>query len=101
MKKLTFYTMIMMVALSITPMFANSPEPTVSNTKEMPAEVKVMLNRLAEIKEMDKSELTSYEKKSLRKEVRAIKTNLKASGNGVYLSIGAIIIIILLLIILL
>ena len=100
---MTFYTMIMMVALSITPMFANAPEPTtVSNTtKEMPTEVKVMLNRLEEIKEMDKSELTSSERKSLRKEVRGIKANLKASGNGVYLSIGAIIIIVLLLIILL
>ena len=95
--------MIMIMSLSITPMFANIPEPTTvtNTTKEMPAEVKVMLSRLEEIKKMDKSELSSSEKKSLRKEVRAIKTNLKASGNGVYLSVGAIIIIVLLLIILL
>lgn len=91
------------MTLSITPMFANSPEPAAvsTTTKEVPAEVKVMLNRLEEIKKMDKSELTSSERKSLRKEVRAIKTNLKSTGNGVYLSVGAIIIIILLLIILL
>lgn len=99
---MTFYTMMMIMFLSITPMFASIPEPAVnSTTKEIPAEVKVMLNRLEEIKEMDKSELSSSERKSLRKEVRAIKTNLKASGNGVYLSVGAIIIIVLLLIILL
>jgi VIT1/CCC1 family predicted Fe2+/Mn2+ transporter len=43
---------------------------------------------------MDKSSLNSSEKKELRKEVREIKSELKASGNGVYFSVGAIIIII-------
>jgi hypothetical protein len=50
---------------------------------------------------MDKSELSSTEKKELRKEVRAIKAELKSTGNGIYLSVGAIIIVILLLILLL
>jgi hypothetical protein len=59
-----------------------------------------MLARLNEIKAMDKSNLTSSDKKELRKEVKTLKTNLKASGNGLYLSVGAIIIILLLLIIL-
>jgi hypothetical protein len=36
-----------------------------------------MLNRLEEIKEMDKSSLKSSEKKELRKEVREIKSELK------------------------
>jgi hypothetical protein len=53
-----------------------------------------MLNRLEEIKEMDKSSLKSSEKE-LRKEVREIKSELKRSGQGVYFSVGAIIIIIL------
>lgn len=75
-----------------------TPAPTSS---EMPAEVKIMLNRLEEIKEMDKSDLSSKEKKALRKEVRSIKAELRSTGNGVYLSVGAIIIIILLLILLL
>ena len=60
-----------------------------------------MLNRLDEIKAMDKTNMSSVEKKELRKEVRTIKKELKSTGNGVYLSIGAIIIIILLLILLL
>jgi Skp family chaperone for outer membrane proteins len=63
-------------------------------------EANVMLARLNEIKAMDKSNLTSSDKKELRKEVKTLKTNLKASGNGLYLSVGAIIIILLLLIIL-
>lgn len=84
-------------------MLAKTTDPIAVNntTKEMPAEVKVMLDRLKEIKEMDKSNLTSSDRKELRKEVRTIKSNLKAAGNGVYFSVGAIIIIILLLILIL
>ena len=60
-----------------------------------------LLNRLNEIKDMDKSDLSATEKKVLRKEVRAIKKSLASSNDGVYLSVGAIIIIVLLLILLL
>lgn len=81
--------------------FASEKNATVTNTKEVPAEVKVMLNRLEEIKTMDKSDMKASERKELRKEVRAIKASLAASNNGVYLSVGAIIIVILLLILLL
>ncbi len=81
---------------------SNSNTPTSSsNPNEVPAEVKILLNRLEEIKKMDKSNLNSSEKKELRKEVKTIKKTLKSTGNGVYLSVGAIIIIILLLILLL
>jgi len=98
---------MMMIVLSLaimpTEIYAADKNPTLKNDtpKEVPAEVKVMLNRLDEIKAMDKSELSSVEKKELRMEVRTIKKELKSSGNGVYLSVGAIIIIILLLILLL
>jgi hypothetical protein len=50
---------------------------------------------------MDKSTLTASEKKSLRKELRSLKHEMKSSSQGVYLSVGAIIIIILLLILIL
>lgn len=105
MKKLPLYLMMMVLSLSIFPstIFAADKNATeaLANTKEVPAEVKVMYNRLEEIKAMDKSSMSSSEKKALRKEVRAINANLKTTGNGVYLSVGAIIIIILLLILLL
>ena len=105
MKKVTFYLMMMVLSLSVVPtqMLAAEKNPTSvsNNPKEVPAEVKVLLNRLDEIKAMDKSSLNSSEKKELRKEVRAIKDELKSTGNGVYLSVGAIIIVILLLILLL
>lgn len=97
--------MIMMLSLNTFPNTINTAEKVLAtpanNTKEMPVEVKIKLNRLEEIKAMDKTSLSSIEKKALRKEVRAINSNLKSTGDGIYLSVGAIIIIILLLILLL
>src|SRR3970282_2464921 len=103
MKKLTFYLMMMVLSLGAFPttMFAAENNVGAVTPKEIPAEVQKMLNRLDEIKAMQKSELNSSEKKELRKEVREIKSELRSSGNGVYFSVGAIIIIILLLILLL
>jgi hypothetical protein len=105
MKKLSFYLMIMVLSLSSLPSTMFAAEKNINaektNPKEVPAEVQKMLDRLEEIKEIDKSSLTRIEKKELRKEVREIKATLRSSGNGVYLSVGAIIIIILLLILLL
>jgi hypothetical protein len=57
--------------------------------------------RLLEIKNMDKSLLSSSEKKNLRQEVRAINNAREKNTSGVYLSVGAVVIILLLLIILL
>lgn len=105
MKKITFSLMVIVLSLTALPtaVFAGTNIPTASAAAptEVPAEVQKMYDRLEEIKEMDKSEMTRAEKKELRKEVKAIKSELRSTGNGVYLSIGAIIIIILLLIILL
>ena len=104
MKKRIIYLMIIMFSLStFTSVNATGidPKATTTKTAEMTPEMRVMLNRLEEIKEMDKSEMSRAEKKELRKEVRAIKAEANASGNGLYLSVGAIIIIILLLILLL
>ena len=61
-----------------------------------------LLLRLNEIKEMDKSKLSSPEKKQLRTEVLSIKERLKKHHDGVlYISTGTVILIIILLIILL
>lgn len=105
MKKFTLYTMLMIASLTFIPnqitAAVKTPIATTDTPKEVPAEVKVLLVRLDEIKAMDKSELSSTEKKALRKEVRTIKSTLNSNGHGVYLSVGAIIIIVLLLILLL
>jgi hypothetical protein len=92
---LTFIPAQVKAGTEIVPTSMPAPKPVES------AQAKVLLDRLNEIKAMDKSKLTSSEKKELRKEVRLTKKQLKELSQGVYLSVGAIIIIILLLIILL
>lgn len=77
----------------------SKPAKNVSTTEN--ARIQQMIHRIEEIKNMDKSGLSKAEKKELRTEVRDMKKELKETGRGVYLSIGAIIIIILLLILIL
>ena len=81
----------------IVPASSSASKPvTTENTR-----TQQLVQRLEEIKGMDKSEMTRLEKKSLRKEVLEIKKEMKVMSGGVYLSVGAIIIVILLLILLL
>ena len=106
MKKATLYLLILVMSMSFIPQTVlgasvNATSMPISDPKEVPAEVKVQLERLKEIKAMDKSQMTSSEKKALRKEVKTIRASLRDGNGGIYLSIGAIIIIVLLLILLL
>jgi hypothetical protein len=64
------------------------------------AEVQKLTNRLTEISFIDRSKLTSGERRALRKEVRTIDHRLHAIGGGIYISAGALIIILLLILIL-
>ncbi|KGO87878.1 hypothetical protein [Flavobacterium suncheonense] len=100
--KATIQKTVLLVLLTIicVPVYSNISNDTIpANTEAQRAER--LINRLEEIKNMDRSTLTPAEKRELRKEVKTIKTELKAAKGGVYLSVGAIIIIILLLILLL
>jgi hypothetical protein len=103
MKKSVFY-LLLMVAIAIIPNTSMASEtkslPITPVPTEIPAEIQVMLNRLEEIKGMDRSDLKSSERKELRVEARNIKKKVRASGNGLYISSGAIIIILLVIIIL-
>lgn len=78
------------VSATVTPSATPTPKEILANKIE---------TRLVEIKNMDKSNLTQVEKKELRKEVKELRK--QALNNGIYLSVGAIIIVILLLILLL
>lgn len=105
MKKLLACIMTASILLTFNPIqsvAATEATPTsVPATNADAAKVKVMETRLNEIDAMDKSNLSASEKKSLRKEVRAIKRDIKEAGGGVYVSVGALLLIIILLIILL
>jgi hypothetical protein len=104
MKKITLSLMAVALSLTFVPqqsMAANPVEPTVVVTPAQQAKADAILLRLTEIKNLDKTNMTSSEKKTLRKEVKSLKKEMKANNGGVYLSVGAIIIIILLLILIL
>ena len=57
-------------------------------------------DRLEEIKAMDFRSMSKAEIKEIKGEMKEMKAEARATGNGIYLSVGAIIIIILLLILL-
>jgi hypothetical protein len=97
-KKIIPVLLMSMCISLVTPVFAR--EIPVTKT-EVPKEVRAhqIESRLIEIRNMDKTNLTTTEKKDLRKEVKNLRR--EAHRGGIYLSVGAIIIIILLLILLL
>lgn len=109
MKKIVLCLMATVMSMAFLPLEL-SAKPKVNSTPiEAPSPVSPaeatraneLLLRLDEIKKSDKSDLKASEKKELRSEVRGINSELKAIGNGVYLSGAALIIIIILLIVLL
>jgi hypothetical protein len=81
--------------------FSDTNRAPVSDTNTIVPRSQILMERLDEIKEMDKSELTRDEKKELRNEVREIKQEIKGSNRGVFISVGSLILIALLLILLL
>lgn len=106
MKKLIFGTMALFMILAISPVKATAvkedPKVSVTATKTtVSPEATALLVRLDEIKATDLSDMNAVQKKNLRKEERAIKSQLNDMGSGLYISAGALIVILLLVIILL
>ncbi len=103
-KILRLATVILFIAVALpasSSAIASEPVKTNPTEKIVDPKVQLLLNRLEQIKSMDRSAMTSVERKELRKEVKDIRKEMKAANNGIYLSVGAIIIIILLLILIL
>lgn len=102
MKKIVYSLILMFtLAISTNAVSAAPNEPKTEMTVEQKAQFDKIVNRVEEIRKMDKSNLTRVEKKALRKELREMKDKARAMSGGVYLSVGAIIIVILLLILIL
>jgi hypothetical protein len=109
MKKIVFSLMAAFVSLTFIPVQANSsasdpvkttvPAPAPVSSEDAARALKLE-SRLKEIDAMDKSKLVAEEKKELRKEVKAIKHELKEVGGGVYISAGALILVLILIILL-
>jgi len=103
MKKF-IYALALVFTLGVSTNTVSAAETKKAKT-ELTSEQKVqfdkIVNRVEEIRNMDKSNLTRDEKRALRKELKEMKEQARALQQGVYLSVGAIIIIILLLILIL
>lgn len=107
MKK-SIFGFLMIFMLSATMAFAgennlkaasdNSAAVVKTENKLSAEEVTRLTKRVEEIRSMDKSELTSVEKRELRKEVKGIKENVRKNGEVIYISGGTILLIILIII---
>lgn len=70
-------------------------------TADQQVKLEVLTNRVEQIRSMDKSNLSRAEKQALRSELKVMKSEANAIGNGgIYLSITALLVIILILILL-
>ena len=107
MKKTLFFAIVMIFALSA-PSFA-SESKSASELKAVPAktenklseeELSRLTRRVEEIRDMDKTNMTVKEKRELRKELKAIKENVKRDGSVIYISAGTLVLIIILVILL-
>ncbi|MCH7397702.1 hypothetical protein MM236_06865 [Belliella sp. DSM 107340] len=107
MKKVinTLFMAVMLIGITLTASFAGKETATKNVAKEVTAEELKRFEeidaRVKEIKEMDFKELSRVERKEIRKELKELNKEAKESGNGLYISTGALIVILILLIILL
>ncbi len=99
-----FFTVLLFAMFSVTvmPAFAGDPSPAITTEKtSTDAHAQQVLKRLDEIRNLDRSKLSTSEKKELRKELRKLKRESEPKRNGIYLSVGAIVVIGILLLLLL
>ena len=97
--KVYFLVTALLLSLTAPAAFAKDKKPMDPQTE---VRIQQIESRVKEIRSMDKSHMSSAERKELRKELLGMKQEAKAmTSGGVYLSVGAIIIIILILILIL
>lgn len=106
MKKTLFFVIVLILSMGNISIFAS--EKTVNSNTEMLAipmsenkvmeeEIKNMNERLEEIRDLDKSELSSKDKKEIKKELKDMK---KKKGGAIYIG-GTTLLLIIILIVLL
>jgi hypothetical protein len=110
MRKTIFIGILMMFTLSSTIAFAGKTDlkSATENTavlaktenKLSAEELATFTKRVEEIRGMDKSQMTSTEKRELRKELKGIKENVRKDGSIIYISGGTLLLIIILIILL-
>lgn len=100
MKKLILLSATFLLAFTFMPSESKATT-TITKTEQSNEPIpskESLLNRKAEIKQMDKSGMSHSEKQALRKEVNKTNKALHDGYGGVYISVGALLLIILILI---
>ena len=108
MRKTIFIGILMIFTLSSSIAFATNNDSKAktetaavlakTENKLSAEEVAVLTKRVDEIRGMDKSEMTSTEKRELRKEMKGIKENVRRNGEVIYISGGTLLLIILIIV---
>jgi len=102
MKKTIFIALLAIFSLSAAPVFAakTSANPTAEATPKLTEEeISTYRARVEEIREMDKSELSSAEKKELKSELKDIKETMRKDGSYIYIGGSTLLVIIIILLI--
>ena len=104
----TIFGILMIFILSASTAFAgksdsksasdNSAVLVKTENKLSAEEVTRLTKRVEEIRSMDKSVMTSTEKRELRKELKGIKENVRKNGEVIYISGGTLLLIIIIII---
>lgn len=105
MKTKNFFVLLLVLMMSAPSAFcanakAENATATKVENKLSAEELSSMNKRVEEIRDMDKSEMSSKEKKELKKELKETKKNISRDGGYVYIGSGTLILIILLIILL-
>ena len=103
MKKIAYFLSVMFLCTALAPA-TMAKSPIDKNKTELTAEEKARMveieNRVDEIKAMTFSDMSKDELRSVKKELKELNKEAKNANNGIYLSVGAIIVILLILILL-
>jgi CHASE3 domain sensor protein len=101
MKTKNLFVLLMVLMLSAPAAFCATAKSEAKVENSMTAEESSLLTkRVEEIRDMDKSAMSSKEKSELKKELKDTKDNIRRNGGYVYIGTGTLILIILLIILL-
>ena len=110
MKKTIYFLIVMFFTMSSTFAFANKADrksnaensavPLKTENALSEVEISRLTNRVEEIRNLDKTEMSLKEKNALKKELKDIKKNVEKNGGTIYIG-GATLILLIILIILL
>jgi hypothetical protein len=79
----------------------NPIAPSKTENKLSEEEIASLTKRVEEIRDMDKKDLTTKEKRDLRKELKAIKEDVRKQGGYVYVGVGTLLVVLILVLLLL